>query len=148
MVSLIQSPTDGEQHFQLTPLRKLAFDVGDEFRPLLVHLVLRLEERAALFVPLGFEGFDLLLAGELFLQRQGCGGGAAGFLDLAIHLLDLAFQAEFEVVGPAVEFFCLGFKKSGVALRNRAPDGGLPLLDDFTDGAGCDAQTGTGDFSR
>lgn len=43
----------------------------------------------------------MLLTGELFLQCQRRGGSAA-------HLLDLVFDAQLEVVGPAFEFlfFC------------------------------------------
>ena len=73
-------------------------------------------------------GLDLLLAGQLFLQRERGRGGAAGFLDLAVELLDLALQADLQVVGPAVELFGLGLEEAGVALGDAALDGGLPLL--------------------
>jgi hypothetical protein len=64
---------------------KFAFNVGDEFFPLLIHLVLRLKERAPLLVALGFERLDLFLAGKFFFQRESGGGGSAGILDKPVH---------------------------------------------------------------
>lgn len=39
-------------------LSELSFDVGNQILPLLVHLVLGVEKRAALLVAVGFEGFE------------------------------------------------------------------------------------------
>ena len=95
---------------------ELAFDLRDQFLSLFVHLILRVEQRPALLVALRFERLDLLLPGELLFQRQRGRGGAAGLLDLAVELLDLAFEADLQVVGPAVELFGLGLEEAGVAL--------------------------------
>ena len=45
---LIQLPSNHEELLEPTLLRKFPFDVGYKFFPLVVHLVLRVEERAAL----------------------------------------------------------------------------------------------------
>lgn len=74
-----------------------------------------------------FEGLNLLLADELFFERCCSGSGAAGFLDLPVEVLNLALQAELEVVGPAVELFGLGLEEAGVALGDVALDGFLAL---------------------
>ena len=129
-------------------LGQLALDGGDECLPLLVHFILRLEERAALLVALGFEGFDLFLADKLFLQSGRGGGSSAGFLDQPVHLLDLAFEAELEVVRPAVEFLSRSLEEPRVAFGNHALDRGLSFLDGDLGRARGDAQAGAGDFSR
>jgi hypothetical protein len=56
---------------QLGLLCELAFNLGDQRVALPVHLVLGVEQGAALLVALAFEGLDLLLAGELVLQGEG-----------------------------------------------------------------------------
>ena len=109
---------------------QFSFNHSNQLLALSIHLILRVEQRAALLVALGFEGLDLLLAGELFLQRQRGRGGAAGLLDLAVEFLDLAFQSDLQVVGPAVELVGLGLEEAGVALGDVALDGGLALLGD------------------
>ena len=45
-----QAPTDGEQHRRGSLLLELALDVGDQRLALLVHLILRVEQRASFFV--------------------------------------------------------------------------------------------------
>ena len=95
-----------------------------------------------------FEDFDLFPAGELFLQRQRGGGGTARILDLPVDFLYFAFEAQLEVVGPAVEFFGLGLEEPGVTLGDGALDRGPPLLGGDLGRAGGDAQAGAGDFSR
>lgn len=45
---------------------------------------------------LPLKGLDAFLSGQLVLPRQGGGGGAAGFFDLPIHVLDFPLQREFE----------------------------------------------------
>lgn len=123
---------------QLTSLRQLSLDYCNQVGPLQVHLILCLEERAALLVALGFEGLNLLLAGEFLFQRQCRCGSAAGFLDLAVNLLDLALETQLEVVGPTVEFLSFGLEEPGVALGNGALKAGLSMLDSGLDRAGGD----------
>jgi hypothetical protein len=53
-----EPPTDGEKLLQTALLSELSFDVRNQILPLLVHLVLHVEKRAALLVALGFEGFE------------------------------------------------------------------------------------------
>jgi len=51
-------------------------------------------------VALRLQGFDRLLPFELPLERERGGGAAPGVLDLAVEFLDLALQAQFDVVCP------------------------------------------------
>jgi len=82
----------------------------------------------------GFEGFDLLLAGELFFEAEGGRGGAASFFDLAVDVLDLAFETDFQIVGPVVEFGGFGFEEFGIALGDLAADAGLFLASEVIEG--------------
>ena len=59
---LREAAAEGEERREFRGLLELA----DEGFALLVNGVLRLEERAALVIALGFDGFDLLLTGEFF----------------------------------------------------------------------------------
>ena len=108
-------------------LSELPFDFFDQHFSLLVNCILRFEKRAPLVISLGFDGFDLLLAFQLFLQCQRSDRSPAGFLDLAVEFLDFAFEADFEVIGPAVEFGGFGFVEDGVAFGDLALDFGLAL---------------------
>src|ERR1035438_3485915 len=54
MLCSFQFPSDGEQFFQFTFLRQFAFDVCNQVFTLLVHLVLRVKQRAAALTALGF----------------------------------------------------------------------------------------------
>ena len=132
--ALFQVPADGEEFF----LRRLGFqfpfDLLDEALAIIVDLVLSVEEGTAAFLAVGFEGFDLLLAGEFFLKREGGGGCAAGFFDLAVDVFDFAFEADLQVVGPVVELGGLGFEELGIALGDVAADAGLLLAGDFVEG--------------
>lgn len=58
---LRKHPPDLEQIIQLCILRKLAFNFFNQFIPLLVNLVLGIEQRPAFLVALGFESLDLFL---------------------------------------------------------------------------------------
>jgi hypothetical protein len=91
-------------------------------------LILSVEQGTPLLIALGFEGLDLLLPCQLFLQRQRGRGGAAGLLDLAVDFLDFPLQADFKVVGPAIQLVGLGLEEAGVALGDIALDGGLAML--------------------
>ena len=113
---------------KLRHLGELPFDLFNQLLALPVHLVLGVEQRPTFLIALGFKGLDLFLAGELFLQRECSGGGAAGFLDLAVEFLDLAFQTDLQIVGPAVELVGFGFEEAGIALGDVALDSGLALL--------------------
>ena len=62
-------PAYREKLLEPTLLREFPFNVGNKFLPLLIHLVLRLTERPAFFIVLGFESLDLVLAGELLFER-------------------------------------------------------------------------------
>ncbi len=88
----------------------------NQFLPLLIHLILRIEQGTPFLVALGFERLDLLLPGKLLLQRQGCRCGATGFLDLAVDFLDFPFQSYLQVVGPAVELVGFGLEETSIAL--------------------------------
>ena len=95
--------------YELRFLLQLAFNRRDQFLPLTVHFVLGVEKGSSFLVALAFQGLDLFLAGQLFLQGQNGCGGSAGLLDLPVQLLDLAFQAYFKVISPAVQFVGFGF---------------------------------------
>lgn len=97
---------------------KLAFDPRNQLLPLTVPFVLGVEKGSSFLVALAFQSLDLFLAGQLFLQCQCCSGGSAGLLELPVQLLDLAFQAYFEVIGPAVQLVGFGFEKAGITPRS------------------------------
>jgi hypothetical protein len=124
---VFKRPAQREQGLHACGLVQLAFDDRDQFLALLIHLILGVEQGTPLLVALGFERLDLLLPGQLFLQRQGGRGGAAGLLDLAVDFLDFPLQADFQVVGPAVELVGLGLEEAGVALGYVALNGGLAI---------------------
>ena len=93
-------------------MSELALDLSDQFLSLFVHLILRVEQGPSFLIALRFECLDLLLPGKLLLQCQrGC-SGTPGFLDLPVEILDLALQADLQVVGPAVELFCFGLEEN------------------------------------
>ncbi len=79
-------------------------------------------------IALGFQGLDLFLPGKLFLQSQSRACRSTDFLDLAIDLFDLSFQSRFQVIGPTIEFVCLGCKEAGIPFGDIALDGGSALL--------------------
>lgn len=91
----MKCPAQHEQGLHGWGLVQLFPDDCKHFITLLVHLVLRVEQGAALLVALGFEGLDLLLPDQLLLQRQSGRGRAARFLDLAVDFLDFPFQPPF-----------------------------------------------------
>jgi len=115
-VNLLQPPANSEQRAGSPLLREFSLNLRGQFSALLIDLVLRVEERAALVVALGFEGLDLLLPGEFLFERQSDGRGAAGLLDLVVEFFDFTFEAQFEVVGSAVELLDFGLEEPGVAL--------------------------------
>ena len=108
-------------------LSELPFDLVDQDFTLPTNGILGFEKRAAFVVALGFDGFDLFLAFQLFLQCQRSDRSPAGFLELAVELLDFSFEADFEVIGPAVEFGGFGFVEEGVTFGDLALDFGLAL---------------------
>jgi len=123
-------------------LLQLAFNPGDQLLPLPIYLILRIEKKASFLVALRFQGFDLFLADQLFLQRQRSRSGATGFLDLA-------FQTHFEVIGPTIQLYGFGFEKAGVALGYLFLDCDLPLLQSRPQGAVCPtARDGSYKISR
>ena len=85
-------PSDQKQILCCGVRAEFAFDLGDQLFPVFVDFILCLEQGAPLIVPLGLNGFDLLLAGEFFLKGQGGGRGAASFFDHTVEFLDLAFE--------------------------------------------------------
>ena len=94
----MQKPPNREQPLYLGRLRQLPLNGKDQLVALTIYPVLRVKQRAALVVALGFQCLDLFLPGELFLQCKCAGRGAARLLDLAVEFLDLALKAELEVV--------------------------------------------------
>ena len=115
LVGLFQRPSNHEQALRLRYLREFGFDLFNQLFALAVYLVLCVKERFPLLVPLGFDGLDMFLACELFLQRGGSRGGAARFPDLTVKFLDLTFQTHFQVIGPAVQLIGLGLKQACIA---------------------------------
>ncbi len=69
----------------------------------------------ALFA-VGLKDFDLLLPLKFFFQREGCGSRATGFLDLAVDVLDFAFETDFRIICPVIEFCSSHFKEPGISL--------------------------------
>ena len=107
---------------------QLALDLGDELAAPAINVILRIEERTALLVALGFQRLDVLLTSQFLFQREGRGGRATGFLDLAIEFLDLPFQAQLQVVRPAVELLGFRLEEAGVALGDGVLDFDLMAL--------------------
>lgn len=96
---LQQVPAKGEQTGGKGCLLKLPLDLANQVLALLINGVL------------GLDGFNLLLAGELFFQREGGSSGAPGFFDEAL-------QADLEAVRPAIELLRLGLVVVGVSFGN------------------------------
>ncbi len=57
---------------------------------------------------------------KFHLQRQGGRRGTAAFLHLPIKILDLALQANLEIIGPAVEFGGFFLEEFAIAFRDGA----------------------------
>ncbi|MFV0416095.1 MAG: hypothetical protein ACK5NG_06975 [Chthoniobacterales bacterium] len=78
-----QAPAYDEKLFFGSLGFQFFLDVLDQAFALDVDFVLGVEEGAAAFLAVGFEGLDLFLTGEIFLQRESGRGGAfaGGFPD-------------------------------------------------------------------
>ena len=133
MGHLCENPANREKRRELRVLRELSLNCSNQGLPLVVHLILRLEERSALFVALGFESLNLLLTDEFVLQRQSVGCGPPGLLDSTVKLLDFALKTHLEIIGPPFELLGLGLKEPRVALGNCSLNRSLLLLDDALD---------------
>jgi hypothetical protein len=125
---LCDTPSYFKQLNKFCLLLQLAFDSLNQSFPLTIHFVLSVEKGSSFLVALGFQGLDLFLSGQLFFQSQCGGGGSAGLLDLPVQFFDLAFQADFKVIGPAVQLIGFGFEKAGVTLGYLFLNQGLTFL--------------------
>jgi len=131
LACLGQSPPDGKDLLRLRGLAEHLLHAIDEALTLLIHLVLCLKHGPAHVRALAFEPLDALLGRELLRQRRCTGGGPPGFPDLAVQILDLAFEAKLDVISPAIELDRLGLEEAGIAFIDRALDGGLLLCEDI-----------------
>src|SRR5690606_31321281 len=116
----LQPPADCEERTSIDALFQFALYLGDQLCPLLIDLVLRIEQSSALGRSFCLERLDSLLAGKLFIERRCNRSGAASFLDLPVQLFQFAFQPDLTFVGPAIELIGLHLEKSGVPLRDAA----------------------------
>ena len=79
-----------------------------------IYGVLGLEQAAALLCAAFFQVFDSAVVVELQFEAGGQLCLAPGFFDFAVNVLELVFQAFFEVPGPALQLCHLRLEKLSV----------------------------------
>src|SRR5438093_3754667 len=89
--------------FSCDLLGQLTFDVCDQVSPVTINFILGVEQRATLLTTLRFQSFDSFLTSKLFFQRESNCGGSTGFFDLAVEVLDIAFEPKLKILCPAFE---------------------------------------------